>query len=163
MLELMMGHDSRSVFRWSVRLAPALFAAAAWAQMPDNPGKAETIKACKECHEIERAVSLKQDRAAWQATMDKMVALGATISDKEYAVILDYLTKSYPPEELPKLNVNKASAIDFETRLSLPRSQAAAIIEYRTKNGPFKTIDDLKKVPGVDFSKIEAKKDNIAF
>jgi len=47
--------------------------------------------------------------------------------------------------------------------LSLRRSQATAIIEYRTKNGPFKSIDDLKKVPGIDVVKIEAKKDRLVF
>jgi competence protein ComEA len=151
------------VFRLSIRLAPAIFAAAAFAQYPDNPGKAEAVKACKECHEIERSFSLKQDRAGWQATLDKMLAVGAPISDRDYTIILDYLAKSFPAEELPKLNVNKAGAIDFESRLSLPRSQAAAVIEYRTRNGPFKTIEDLKKVPGVDVAKIEAKKDKLAF
>ena len=81
----------------------------------------------------------------------------------EYNAILDYLAKNYPAEEIPKLNANKATAIEFESRLTLTRSQAAALIEYRTKNGPFKSIDDLKKVPGVDAAKIEAKKDRIVF
>lgn len=61
------------------------------------------------------------------------------------------------------MNVNTAPAIEMESRLSLRRSQAAAIIAYRSKNGKFKTIDDLKKVPGVDTEKIEAKKDRIVF
>jgi len=43
------------------------------------------------------------------------------------------------------------------------RSEAAAIIQYRTDHGDFKTIDDLKKVPGLDFKKIEAKKDLLVF
>src|SRR5215216_1461426 len=38
-----------------------------------------------------------------------------------------------------------------------------AIINYRTTVGEFKAIDDLKKVPGLDFSKVEAKKDRITF
>jgi competence protein ComEA len=95
--------------------------------------------------------------------MDKMVALGAEVTEKDYNAILDYLVKNYPGEEIPKLNVNKATAIELESRLTLPRSQAAAIIEYRTKNGVFKSIDDLKKVPGVDTARIEAKKDRITF
>jgi len=61
------------------------------------------------------------------------------------------------------VNVNTAPAIEMESRLSLKRSQAAAIIAYRTKNGKFKSIDDLKKVPGVDAAKIEAKKVRIVF
>ena len=115
------------------------------------------------CHELERSVSPRQDRDGWQQTMDKMVALGAEVTEKDYNAILDYLVKNYPGEEIPKLNVNKATAIELESRLTLPRSQAAAIIEYRTKNGAFKSIDDLKKVPGVDTARIEAKKDRITF
>jgi competence protein ComEA len=141
----------------------ALFAGSVWAQLPDGPGSAETQRVCKGCHELERAVSPRQDRNGWQQTMDEMVAQGAELTEKDYNTILDYLVKNYPGEELPKLNVNKATAIELESRLTLPRSQAAAIIAYRTKNGVFKSIAGLKKVPGVDAAKIEAKKDRIAF
>src|SRR3954471_5094167 len=84
MLELAMECCMRSVFRLNISLAAGLLATAAWGQMPDNPGRDETIKACKVCHEVERAVALKQDRAAWQGTMDKMIALGAAIGDHDY-------------------------------------------------------------------------------
>jgi competence protein ComEA len=141
----------------------ALLAGSVWAQLPDGAGKEETQRVCKGCHELERSVSPRQDRDGWQATMDKMVALGAEPTEKDYNAILDYLVKNYPGEEIPKLNVNKATAIELESRLTLPRSQAAAIIEYRAKNGVFKSIDDLKKVPGVDAARIEAKKDRITF
>ena len=135
--------------------------AGAWAQLPDGPGKAETARVCKGCHELERSLAPRQDRDAWQQTMDKMVSLGAEMTEQDYNTVLDYLAKNYPGEEVPKLNINKATAIEFESRLTLPRSQAAAIIEYRTKNGPFKAIDDLKKVPGVDAAKVDAKKDRL--
>jgi len=141
--------------------AMVISAAGAWAQLPDGAGKEETARVCKGCHELERSLSPRQDRAAWQQTMDKMVSLGAEMTEEDYNTVLDYLAKNYPGEEVPKLNINKATAIDFESRLTLPRSQAAAIIEYRTRNGPFKTIDDLKKVPGVDAAKIDAKKDRL--
>lgn len=140
-----------------------LVAPAAWAQLPDGPGKAETEKLCSQCHELARSISPRQDRASWQATMDKMVALGAKGTDKEYQLVVDYLAKNFPGEEMPRLNVNKARAIEFESALSLRRSEAAAIIEYRTKHGDFKSIEDLKKVPGIDVAKIEAKKDRLAF
>ena len=141
----------------------AFFAGSAWAQLPEGPGREETEKLCKQCHELERSVSLRQDRAGWQTTIDKMVSLGAQGTDKELEAVLDYLAKTYPGDEQPKLNVNKATAIELESRLSLRRSQAAAVIDYRTKNGPFKSIEDLKKVPGIDVAKVEAKKDRLAF
>ena len=140
-----------------------LFSVNLYAQLPEGPGREETERICKGCHELERSVSRRQDRDGWQATINKMVAFGTKGSDQEFALILDYLTKHYPAEAVPPVNVNTAPAIEMESRLSLRRSQAAAIIAYRTKNGKFKSIEDLKKVPGVDTAKIEAKKDRIVF
>ena len=131
--------------------------------LPDGPGKAETQKLCSTCHEIDRSVSPRLDRAGWQATISKMMAAGMKATDKEISAVLDYLVKNFPADELPKINVNKAAAIELESGLSLKRSQATAIIQYREKNGNFKTIEDLKKVPGVDADKIEAKKDRLIF
>ena len=140
-----------------------LFSANLWAQLPEGPGRAETERLCQNCHELSRSVSRRQDRDGWQATLNKLVAFGTKGTGQEFALILDYLSKNFPAEELPPVNVNKAPAIELESRLSLRRSQAAAIIAYRTKNGKFKSIEDLKKVPGVDVEKIETKKDRIVF
>jgi competence protein ComEA len=140
-----------------------LLAAAALAQLPDGPGKAETQKICSQCHELERSISPRQDRAGWQGTMDKMINLGAKGTEKEFATVLDYLAAHFPADDVPRINVNNCRAIDLESGLSLRRSQAAAIIEYRSKNGPFKSIEDLKKVPGIEAAKIEAKKDRLSF
>jgi len=140
-----------------------LLPAAAQAQFPDGPGKAEMIKLCSPCHEAERSASMHMDRDGWKAVVDKMVALGAKGSEQEINATIDYLTRTLPAEEIPRLNVNSATQIELESRLSLKRSEAAAVVQYREKNGPFKTIADLKKVPGIDAAKIEAKKDRITF
>lgn len=141
----------------------ALAAGVARAQLPDGPGKAETEKVCSQCHELARSLSLRQDRAGWQTTVDKMATLGANASQADLQRIADYLASHYGPEEVPRININKCRAIDLESGLSLRRSEAAAIIEYRDKNGPFKSMEDLKKVPNIDPAKIEAKKDRLAF
>src|SRR5262249_6168699 len=106
---------------------------------------------------------LRQDRDGWKTTINKMVSLGAQGSDRDFSLVLEYLAANYPAVAMPRLNVNTARAIDFESRLSLRRSQAAAVIEYRTKRGNFKSVEDLKKVPGIDAEKIEAKKDILVF
>jgi competence protein ComEA len=134
-----------------------------WAQMPDGPGREEVQKLCSDCHELARSVSLRQDRDGWKTTINKMISLGAQGMEQEFAAALDYLSSQYPAEAMPRLNVNKAKAIDIESRLSLRRSQSAAVIEYRAKHGDFKSIEDLKKVPGIDPAKIDAKKDILEF
>ena len=151
--------------------ALALFTGAAWTgisarqarNLPDGPGKAETQKICSQCHELDKAFSLSQDRPGWQRTIEKMTAFGMKSTEQERGSVLEYLVKNFPADDLPKINVNKAEAIELESGLSLKRSQASAIIQYRDKNGPFKSISDLLKVPGVDVNKIEAKKDRLIF
>jgi competence protein ComEA len=140
-----------------------IFPAIALAQLPDGSGRADTMELCSKCHEIDRSISLRQDREGWQTTINKMTTMGMKAEPKALAAVLDYLVAHFPGDDQPKLNVNTARAIDFEARLSLRRSEAAAIVAYRSKNGPFKSLDDLKRVPGVDAAKVESKKDVLAY
>ncbi len=148
---------------WLAVLATPALLTPAMAQLPDGVGKAETEAICKQCHELERSISIRQDRAGWQTTMDKMAALGAQGTQKQFDLVVDYLAAHFAADEVPRIKVNEARAIELESGLSLPRSQATALVEYREKHGPFHSIEDLKKVPGVDAAKIEAKKDRLAF
>jgi competence protein ComEA len=140
-----------------------LAARSVYAQLPDGAGKSETERVCSQCHELARSISLHQDRAGWEATVNKMAGLGATATDAELQRVTEYLAAHYPAEEVPRIKINTARAIELESGLSLKRSEAAAIVEYRDKHGKFKSIADLKKVPGIDAAKIESKKDRFTF
>ena len=165
-------HEMLSVpsrLRWGNRrcafpfVAMIMLAAGARAELPDGPGKAETAKLCIGCHELGKSVSLRQDKNGWSTTLAKMVGFGMKGTDEEFRAVLAYLAEHFPADTLPPLNVNKARAIQFESRLSLKRSEAAKIMLYRRKNGDFKSIEDLKKVPGIDAAKIEAKQNSLVF
>jgi competence protein ComEA len=159
----MLTNSLRQATRLRLIFALGWTAGAAWAQLPPGPGRGEMQQVCSACHEIERSVSLRQDRDGWKATIDKMISLGAQGTEQEFSAALEYLAANYPPTALPPLNVNQAAAIDFETRLSLRRSEAARIIKYRSEHGRFKDLEELKQVPGIDLAKIEAKKDILVF
>ena len=141
--------------------APAPLSAAA--QLPDGPGKQETARLCSQCHAAEVVMSVRQDRRGWAGTLRKMSALGAKGTDDELRAVLGYLAMHFPAEEVPRINVNTATAIELESGLTLRRSQAAAIIAYRSQHGNFKSLEDLKKVPGLDSTTIDAKKDRVTF
>jgi len=138
-------------------------AASAFAQLPEGAGKEMTVKLCSQCHEVERAVALRQDRDGWQGTINKMSVLGMQAKPEEIRQAIEYLATHFAADALPKVNVNTAEAIDLESAFSLTRSETAALVAYRTKNGKFKSIDDLKKVPGVSFAKFETHKDRLVF
>lgn len=143
-----------------------LLAVPAWAQapvLPEGPGHDETEKLCKQCHEVARSISLRQDRNGWQTTMGKMTAFGMKATEAEYALVLDFLSKHYGAEDVARVKVNEATAIELESGLSLKRSQARAVLAWREKHGNFKSLEDLKKVPGLDAAMLDAKKDRIVF
>ena len=94
--------------------------------------------------------------------MDTMVSRGANGSDEEIAAVIDYLALHFG-REMPKINVNTETAQALAAGLALSRDEAQAIVEYREKEGKFKTWEDLRKVPRLDVKKIESKKDRIAF
>jgi competence protein ComEA len=62
------------------------------------------------------------------------------------------------------VNINTADAATIASALSgFGPKKAQAIIDYRTKNGEFKTLDDLNKVPGIGDKTIEKVKADILF
>ena len=133
-------------------------------QLPDGPGKDVTVRICGECHDASAVASQRLTRRGWQDKISEMIDQGAHGTDDEFAAILDYLAIAFTAEETaPRLNMNTATAVQLESVLGLLRKESAAIIGYREKNGKFKSIADLKRVPGVDFKKIEAKHDRLVF
>jgi competence protein ComEA len=110
---------------------------------------------CGLCHQPTRAASVRLTREGWQGVVQDMVKRGAKGSEEDLAKVLDYLTSNFLGDAPRPINVNSAPQIDLESVIGLLRSEARALIAYREKNGPCTAVDDLKKVPGVDFKKIE--------
>ncbi|KUK14693.1 MAG: ComEA family DNA-binding protein [Synergistetes bacterium] len=61
------------------------------------------------------------------------------------------------------INVNKASLEELEKLPGVGKTIAERIIEYREKNGPFRTAADLLKVKGIGEKKLEKIRDMISF
>src|ERR1044071_8921602 len=69
-------------------------AAAALADAQEPASVFQTV--CGKCHPPE-AVVTPRPRAQWQETINKMVDLGAKVSDEERTIVLDYLAATYAP------------------------------------------------------------------
>jgi competence protein ComEA len=60
------------------------------------------------------------------------------------------------------VDINKADAKTIAKELDgIGLSRAQAIVEYREKNGGFKSVDDLRKVKGIGAKTLEQNRSNI--
>jgi competence protein ComEA len=132
------------------------------AALPDAPARELVIRVCGQCHEPQRAASLRLTRDGWEGVIQKMKGLGASAlaTDAELAQITDYLAENFKGEAPRPINLNTASAIDLEAVAGLLRKEAATWIAYRSKT-PCKSLDDLKKVEGLPFDKIDKRRDRL--
>lgn len=53
------------------------------------------------------------------------------------------------PASTPIVNINTATAAEFEALPGVGPKMAARIVEYRQKNGPFKKVEELMNVRGL--------------
>ena len=86
--------------------------------------------------------------------------------DEEEKYITEEAGDGVLPEETnttnyEKVNINTAKQTELETLSGIGPSTALKIIDYREKNGDFKTIEDIKNVPGIGESKYESIKEDI--
>ena len=142
------------------------FGAKGFAQeLPDGPGKDVAVRVCGQCHEPQRAASVRLTREGWEGVLAKMADLGMEASEDELKQVLDYFSDQFKGEASKplKLNLNSATSVELESVVALLRKEAAAWIAYRTKHGPCKALEDLKKVPGFPFKKIDERRDHVCF
>lgn len=124
----------------------------------DDPAAALFTRMCVKCHEPARITALRRTRTEWDDVLNKMVERGATGTDEEFEKVYEYLLRHHG-----KLNINVATPEDISLIVGLAEKDAQAIAAYRKANGSFADLDAVKKVPGVDIKKLDARKDAIVF
>jgi hypothetical protein len=67
------------------------------ASLPPGPMQAKIKAACTQCHTAARITSQHRTRDEWDKQLDKMVGLGAVVSDVDRKGFLNYLTKNFGP------------------------------------------------------------------
>jgi competence ComEA-like helix-hairpin-helix protein len=127
--------------------------------LPEGKGREAVENACTVCHSAERITKQSLTIDQWRSEVRTMVENGASLNPDEWEPVVAYLTKNFGP----RINVNIGNAKEIAEGLNLTKSEAEAIVTYRTANGAFKDLKDLEKVPGLDTKKLATKEKSIAF
>jgi competence protein ComEA len=120
-------------------------------KLPEAAGKPVVVRVCTNCHDSTIITDAPRTVAGWDDMMYLMKDFGATLTEEEWKTVFEYLVT-----HLALLEVNKATAVHVQLVFGISDTAAAEVVAYRDKQGGFKTIDDLKKAPGLDAGKIDA-------
>jgi len=155
--------------RLSVGFLALLAAALAWGagddeearNLPEGSGKDAVVKVCLSCHGAGNFRQLRLNKDDWSDKVADMVDKGAQASDAETAAVIDYLAQYFGPDS--KINVNTAPFQEIKAVLHLTANETQALVDYRQKNGPFRAVAEMEKIPGVPAEKVDAHREKIVF
>ena len=92
----------------------------------DAKGKALVESKCKSCHDLQALDTEMLDKAGWKDLVSSMRTKGADLKDDEATTIVDYLARSFPPDnaEMKKLIEKDCSSChDFERTSGAQRTK----------------------------------------
>lgn len=119
--------------------------------------KADFETVCGACH-TPGMVSEIRTEGEWKETVEHMVSIGANGTGRQMEAVMRVLLRTQT-----KVNVNTATAAQLPLVLDISEATARAVVKYRDRHGNLKTLDDLKKVPGINAAKLDARKDRVVF
>ena len=127
-------------------------------RFPDGAGKAEVVRVCNGCHDAEIILANLKTAGEWTNTLHDMAEQGAEATPDDWKTIERYIDANFA-----LIPVNKAGADELVRTMEVAPDVAAAIVKARQDNGAFKSVDDIKKVAGVDAAKVDARKSRFVF
>ena len=126
--------------------------------LPAGEGRETAIRICGDCHGVEKIPSPRRSRAEWQDLVEEMAGRNGVATPDDIRTIVQYVVVNFG-----RVNVNRASGADLVEIVQLTAAEASAIVEFRTREGDYLTLEDLRKVPKLDFARIQERKDRIGF
>jgi competence ComEA-like helix-hairpin-helix protein len=126
--------------------------------LPEGKGKDVLENVCGACHGVDLISGRRATKEGWGYIVDDMVSRGASATNEQIKTINEYLAKNFG-----QVNANKAPSGEIASVLEITADQADAIVKYRKDHGDFKTLDDVKKVPGMATADLDKRKDRIIF
>lgn len=98
---------------------------------------------------------------------DRQVNMAIVLTDQQLVYIprkgetVEQTNQTPQVGDESKVNINTASAEELQTLTGIGEKKAQAIIDYRTQNGNFQSIDQLTEVDGFGEKTVEKLRDSI--
>jgi competence protein ComEA len=125
--------------------------------LPEGEGREVVERVCGDCHGVDLVASQVRTRTEWQLLVEEMIGRGAAATADDQTAIISYAFTHFG-----RVNVNRATEDDLVVVLRVTSDEAKAIVNHRSR-GEFRSLDDLRQVPGLDSARIDERKQHVAF
>ena len=88
-------------FFMTIMVASAAFAFGQDVVLPDGDGKKILEEKCTVCHDLTYVTKQRLNKDDWTDMIKIMIASGASVTDDEIPVLVEYLVKNFGPETPP--------------------------------------------------------------
>lgn len=132
---------------------------AAAQELPPGNGQALVMKNCTACHDLDGTVQLRKTREEWESIVIDMIGRGAPLFIEEVDPIIGYLADAFGPKAPPIVDVNTAVKDELVKLTGVTPQLADRLIAYRTANGSFMSLEQVRTVLGISndaFDRIKA-------
>lgn len=136
-----------------------------------HPGVYRFTQAARVCDVVEAAGGFTKNAATVSVNQARYITDGEQIeilSKKQWRKSQKQIQESSPSEnnnntmqDSGKVNLNTATETELMTLSGVGQSKAKAIIDYRTQNGSFGSVEDIMQVPGIKEGVYNQIKDSI--
>jgi DNA uptake protein ComE-like DNA-binding protein len=131
-------------------LAGDLAAITKASNLDNDPQDFQAVTAvCTTCHAASQFLSTPRSSSRWEQVFAEMSGYGADGTDDQLDRVVNYFQKN-----LTVINVNTSPPEDLKETLQIGEGTVSAIVAQRSRQ-PFRDIDDLGKLRGVDRSILE--------
>jgi cytochrome c5 len=79
------------------------------AALPEGTAKAFIVRACIECHSLDRITLRRKDEAGWRASVKDMVRLGAILRPDEESAMIAYLAQHFGRQQTTTATSNESA------------------------------------------------------
>jgi hypothetical protein len=128
------------------------------AALPPGEGRDAVAFMCVPCHGVLPAIAQRKTALGWTFTVEDMRVKGAKGTDDQAEAAANYLSKHFAA-----VDVNKATPEQLVEIAGFTSEEAAAIVAYRGEGRAFKSITDVRRVPGLDPKRVTAAKPRLAY
>ena len=117
-------------------------------ELPPGPGRDKLVATCSACHSPNLVLANGQSKEGWEELITKMIGMGASGSDEDFTLIVNYLAENLPPHAAAKTTTADAGSSPAQSTATASDAAGRGKATFAEKCGICHNADSSEKKVG---------------